>query len=69
MPVMVVGTIIAAIGSGTLTLLDPDTATAFSTVWMIIWGIGSGLAANLPFTALQAALRYEDLDFWVSGLR
>ena len=53
---MVAGTIIAAIGAGALTLLGMNTGTALSTIWMIVWGIGSGFGANLPFTALQAAL-------------
>jgi hypothetical protein len=58
MPVMAAGTMIAAIGAGVLTLLDMHTTTALSTIWMIVWGIGSGIGANLPFTALQAALEY-----------
>ena len=57
MPVMVTGTMIAAIGAGTFTMLGMNTTTALSTSWMVIWGVGSGLSANLPFTALQAALR------------
>lgn len=69
MPVMALGTIVAAIGAGTLTLLDMNTTTALSTIWMIIWGIGSGLAANLPFTALQAALRFVSMNLGILDIR
>lgn len=61
MPFMATGTAIAVIGGGLLTTLNIDTRTALSTAFMFIWGAGAGLAANQPFTALQAALRSVDL--------
>jgi hypothetical protein len=68
MPVMLAGTMIAAIGAGIMILLDMHTSTGLSTTYMIVWGIGSGLGANLPFTALQAVLRSVLIDSLVIGL-
>ncbi|KAF2806678.1 efflux pump antibiotic resistance protein [Mytilinidion resinicola] len=61
MPFMVAGSGIGAIGAGLLTMLDVDTGTALSTIYMLIWGAGAGIGANQPFTALQAALSENDM--------
>ncbi|KAJ8059989.1 hypothetical protein OCU04_011601 [Sclerotinia nivalis] len=62
MPYMVAGTAISVIAAGLLTMLDLDTSTARSTAFMFLAGAGAGIGGNQPFTALQAALKEEDLS-------
>ncbi|KUJ10943.1 MFS general substrate transporter [Mollisia scopiformis] len=59
-PYMVVGTAISAVGSGLLTMLKVDTPTWEWALFMVICGIGTGLAINLPYTAVQVVLSKED---------
>jgi hypothetical protein len=54
---MTVGTMISAIGAGLLITLQVDSSTAYSTGFMFLFGMGAGIGANMPFTALQAAIR------------
>ncbi|KAG4029650.1 hypothetical protein MFRU_015g01840 [Monilinia fructicola] len=61
MPYMVIGTMINVVAAGLLTTLDLDTSTARSTAFMFLAGAGAGIGGNQPFTALQAALKEEDL--------
>ncbi|CAG8954815.1 hypothetical protein HYFRA_00004741, partial [Hymenoscyphus fraxineus] len=62
MPYMIVGTTISAIAAGLLTMLNLSTPTSYSTAFMFLAGAGAGIGGNQPFTALQAALREEDLS-------
>jgi hypothetical protein len=53
---MVVGTAIATVGSGLILMIDLDTSTVLWAVYLVVNGIGIGLAINLPYTIVQAIL-------------
>ena len=54
---MIVGTAVSIIGSALLITLDADTSTIKWAAYMVVVGIGTGSAVNLPYTALQVALK------------
>lgn len=56
---------INVVAAGLLTTLDLDTSTARSTAFMFLAGAGAGIGGNQPFTALQAALKYQAPKFSV----
>jgi hypothetical protein len=53
---MVVGIIIASIAAGFLTRIGAYTSTAEWAVLVVVNRVGVGMAQQLPYTALQAAL-------------
>ena len=57
-----------SIGAGLITRLDIDTPTAQWVVFLMIAGIGSGTAMQLPYTALQIDLRFVLLRLSLSIL-
>ncbi|KAK8026497.1 major facilitator superfamily domain-containing protein [Apiospora marii] len=62
-PYMVAGVIVTSIGAGFLTTIDITTPTPVWATFMVINGLGIGMAQQLPYTALQAVLdlRPEDV--------
>ncbi len=54
---MVLGSILAVIGSGLLTRIALEIPTAQWAAYIVVTGVGIGLGVNLPYTALQLALR------------
>lgn len=57
-PYMIAGTIIAIVGAGLLVTIDTNTSTVKWATYMVINGLGTGIAQQLPYTALQVVLRY-----------
>ncbi|KAF2678928.1 MFS general substrate transporter, partial [Lentithecium fluviatile CBS 122367] len=55
-PFIIGGTALSVVGSGLITLLDVDTFHAEWIAYFIICGIGTGMAINLPYTAVSAVL-------------
>lgn len=53
---MVVGTAIGMTGCGLFLLLDVETSTALWAVFLVVCGVGTGIAINLPYTVVQAIL-------------
>lgn len=45
-----------SIGAGLLTMIDHTTPKAEWVAFMVITGIGIGMAQQLPYTAVQAVL-------------
>ena len=64
--VMVVGTILCAVGSGLLILLGVDTSTVTWAAYMALAGLGDGLAVNMPYTAIQVIFE-RDADVFVGN--
>ncbi|KAI1171188.1 MFS multidrug transporter-like protein [Nemania sp. FL0916] len=60
-PFLVVGLGIGSIGAGLLTTIDVTTSTAKWAAFMVITGIGTGMAQNLPISAVQAVLDQKDV--------
>lgn len=62
---MIGGTAISLVGYGLLTTLTVDTPTRIWATYLAINGLGMGCGMNVPYTALQAVLRYfgSILDF------
>ncbi|KJZ70909.1 hypothetical protein HIM_09702 [Hirsutella minnesotensis 3608] len=60
-PYMIAGGVISSIGAGLLTTVDPDTRTVAWAGYLVMTGIGLGMAAQLPYTALQAVLDPKDV--------
>ncbi len=54
---MIAGTMVAIVGAGLLTTIDVDTPTVKWASYMVIKGLGTGIAQQLPYTALQVVLR------------
>lgn len=55
-PFMVLGTGIGAVGSGLFLMLDLGTRPALWATFLVICGLGTGFAINLPYTVAQAVL-------------
>lgn len=55
---MIVGTAISIVGYGLLTTIGVDTPTVLWAAYLAICGLGMGSGMNVPYTALQAVLRY-----------
>lgn len=50
---------ISIVGSALITTLEVGTATEIWATFLVICGIGTGMAINLPYTAVQAVLSEE----------
>ncbi|KAI0843826.1 major facilitator superfamily domain-containing protein [Daldinia vernicosa] len=55
------GGTLCCIGSGLLTTVDLTTPTIEWAAYLVIIGLGLGMAAQIPYTALQAVLEPEDV--------
>lgn len=55
-PYMVAGVIVTSIGAGFLTTIDITMPTPVWATFMVINGLGIGVAQQLPYTVLQAVL-------------
>lgn len=55
---MIVGVIITSTGAGLLTTIGVSTPTVLWATFMVINGLGIGMAQQLPYTALQAVLEF-----------
>jgi hypothetical protein len=55
-PWMLLGEAIAIVGQGLLTQIDLHTTTVKWATYMVLAGVGSGFASNLPYTAVQVTL-------------
>ena len=61
LPFVWLGTTLFAVGAGLLTTLQPDTSTGAWIGYQILAGGGYGLAFQMPFIAVHAALSAKDL--------
>lgn len=55
---MITGTAVSIIGYGLLTTIGIDSPTVLWATYLTVCGIGMGTGMNVPYTALQAVLRY-----------
>jgi hypothetical protein len=53
---MIAGGVIASLGSGLLTTVSVDSSTVQWAAYLVVMGIGIGMASQLPYTALQVVL-------------
>ncbi|KAM0810188.1 putative Major facilitator superfamily (MFS) profile domain-containing protein [Seiridium cardinale] len=60
-PYMIVGGTVCCIGSGLLTTVDLSTPTVEWAAYLVLTGLGLGIAGQIPYTALQAVLEPEDV--------
>lgn len=63
---MIIGAIIASVGSGLLTRINLTSSTVEWAAYMVVTGLGVGLGTNLLYTALQAALTYVQSTMLIS---
>jgi hypothetical protein len=55
---MVAGACVGSIGAGFATTLDVETSKVIWAVYLVVTGIGIGMAFQLPYTAVQTVLEY-----------
>ncbi|KAF2464463.1 efflux pump antibiotic resistance protein [Lindgomyces ingoldianus] len=60
-PYIIAGVVVTSIGAGLLTTLDAYTPTVKWAAYMVINGLGIGMAQQLPYAALQAVLEPSDV--------
>lgn len=60
-PYMVMGELICIGGQAMLTQLKPDTSTVYWATSLVVAGLGSGMAMQLPYTAVAVVLDDEDI--------
>jgi EmrB/QacA subfamily drug resistance transporter len=60
-PFMIVGTVLATIGYGLITLFEPGTRSPVWIGYQILIGSGIGLAFQQPFIAVQTVLEMKDV--------
>ncbi|KAJ5833514.1 hypothetical protein N7474_001825 [Penicillium riverlandense] len=56
-PVLMLGGVLMAVGSGLITTLQPDTGSGKWISYQILYGIGIGLAFQPPYIAVQTVLQ------------
>ncbi|KAF2682030.1 MFS general substrate transporter [Lentithecium fluviatile CBS 122367] len=59
-PYMIVGTAISIVGSGLIMTLQVATCTAKWAGFLVVCGLGTGMAINQPYTAVQAVVLEHD---------
>ncbi|KAK3682778.1 major facilitator superfamily domain-containing protein [Podospora appendiculata] len=60
-PYMIAGGVVCSVGAGLLTTVDLFTSTPQWAAYLVITGLGLGMAMQLPYTALQAVLDPVDI--------
>ena len=60
MPIMILGQVIATVGSGLLTTIGISTPTAQWATYGVLSGFGIGLCNNIPYSAVQVILTTYD---------
>lgn len=55
---MIFGEVICSIGTGLLSTISLGSSAAMWVTYLVITGLGLGIAMQLPYTAVQAVLRY-----------
>lgn len=65
-PFIYLAVLIAPIGAGLITTLDPDTSTAKWIGYQILFGFGSGCGFQLPQIAAQIVLPPKDIPMGIS---
>ncbi|KUI70345.1 hypothetical protein VM1G_06469 [Cytospora mali] len=61
MPYMVLGEIICLSGLAMLTQLRPETDTVYWAAALVITGLGSGMAMQMPYSAISVVLADDDI--------
>ncbi|RWA08554.1 hypothetical protein EKO27_g6554 [Xylaria grammica] len=67
-PLMVLGSIMMAIGFGFLTTFTPATGPPSWIGWQVLFGVGIGFAISQPWTAIQTVLSAEDIPVGLSAI-
>jgi len=60
-PFLLLGTTLMAIGSGLFTTFKPDTGHSQWISYQVLQGLGAGMNIVMPFIAIQAVLKPEDI--------
>lgn len=55
---IIIGELICIGGTACLTRLETDTPTVAWAAYLVVAGLGMGIAMQLPYTAVQVVLRY-----------
>ena len=55
---MIIGVVVAIVGTSLLSRIGLQTSTVQWATYSVITGIGLGIGIQLPYTAAQAVLRY-----------
>lgn len=61
-PILIIGTALASVGSGLLYLLQPESSLSLYVGLQFLAGIGPGLAFMIPFSAVSARLEPKDIE-------
>lgn len=67
-PFLISSTAIAAIGTGLITLYDVDISTGKWIGYQIVVGAGIGAGLQIPMTAVQTALKPEDIPVGTAAI-
>ncbi|KAJ6132014.1 hypothetical protein N7471_007229 [Penicillium samsonianum] len=67
-PFLISSTAIAAIGTGLITLYDVDISTGKWISYQIVVGAGIGAGLQIPMTAVQTALKPEDIPVGTAAI-
>ena len=54
---MILGQAICVIGAGFITRVSPTTSSIEWASYLVVTGVGMGMAMQIPYTALQVVLR------------
>ena len=57
-PFMILGALVGATGTSLLTTIGLRTSTVQWAAYLVLTGLGIGFGINIPYTALQVALKY-----------
>lgn len=58
---MIIGGVVCVGGQAMLTQLRPDTSTLYWAASLVVTGLGSGMAMQLPYTVVSVALEDGDI--------
>lgn len=60
-PYMIIGELICTVGQAMLTQIQPQTKTLYWAASFVVSGLGSGMAMQLPYTAIAVVLSDDDV--------
>ncbi|ROV87914.1 hypothetical protein VSDG_09486 [Cytospora chrysosperma] len=58
---MIIGQLIAIIGTVFLSRLNVDTGTVLWATYLVVTGIGTGMGLQMPFTGVNLILSQDDI--------
>jgi EmrB/QacA subfamily drug resistance transporter len=68
-PLILLGTVLMAVGTGLFTTFQPDTGHQFWIPYQVLQGLGAGMTLSMPYVSIQTVLEAQDIPVGTSLLQ